>query len=96
MYVLVALQLAALALFVVVAMGKAIDGEIATATDFSWSWLSPFSVASFSALATALSLSIFMYLPRRPGTARCRRARRRVGQTALRGSRPCSRWGSSR
>ena len=61
MYVLVALQLAALALFVVVAMGKAIGGDIPTATDFSISWLNPFSVASFSALATALSLSIFMY-----------------------------------
>jgi hypothetical protein len=32
-----------------------------TATDFSISWLNPFSVQSFSALATALSLSIFMY-----------------------------------
>ena len=35
MYVLVALQLAALALFVVVAMGKAIGGDVPTATDFS-------------------------------------------------------------
>ena len=29
--------------------------------DFSASWLNPFSVATFSALVTALSLSIFMY-----------------------------------
>ena len=61
MYVLVALQMAALALFVVFAVGKATGGDVATATDFSWTWLNPFSVASFSALATALSLSIFMY-----------------------------------
>ena len=61
MYVLVAVQLAALALFGWSAMGKAIGGDIPTATDFEWAWLNPFSVASFSALATALSLSIFMY-----------------------------------
>ena len=59
-YVLVVLQLAALALFTVVAIGKALDGDVPTATDFSWSWLSPFSVESFSAPATALSLSIFI------------------------------------
>jgi amino acid transporter len=61
MYVLVAVQLVALALFVVVAMGKALNGDVSTAVDFEWSWLSPFSVTSFSALAAALSLSIFMY-----------------------------------
>ena len=61
MYVLVTVQLAALALFAVVAVGKALDGDVVTATDFEWAWLSPFSVESFSALAAALSLSIFMY-----------------------------------
>jgi amino acid transporter len=61
MYVLVALQMAALGLFAVVAIGKAVGGDVPTATDFSISWLNPFSVESFSALAAALSLSIFMY-----------------------------------
>jgi amino acid transporter len=61
MYVLVAVQMAALALFAVVAIGKAVGGDVGTATDFEWAWLNPFSVESFSALAAALSLSIFMY-----------------------------------
>jgi amino acid transporter len=61
MYVLVAVQLVALSLFVVLAIGKALGGDVATAVDFELSWLSPFSVESFTALATALSLSIFMY-----------------------------------
>jgi len=61
MYVLVAIQMVALVLFLVVAMVKALNGDASTAIDFKWSWLSPLSVASFSALATALSLSIFMY-----------------------------------
>jgi amino acid transporter len=61
MYVLVTVQMVALALLVAFALGKAIGGDAATSIDFELSWLSPFSVASFSALATALSLSIFMY-----------------------------------
>jgi amino acid transporter len=61
MYVLVTVQLVALALFVAFAIGKALGGDQATSIDFEWSWLSPFSVATFSALATGLSLSIFMY-----------------------------------
>jgi amino acid transporter len=61
MYVLVAVQLVALALFVVLAISKALNGDVDTAVDFEWAWLNPFSIASFSALATALSLSIFMY-----------------------------------
>ena len=61
MYVLVTVQMAALALFAVVAIGKAVNGEVPTATDFELAWLNPFSVETFSALAAALSLSIFMY-----------------------------------
>jgi amino acid transporter len=57
----VAVQLIALALFVVFAMSKALGGDLDTAVDFELSWLSPLSVESFTALATALSLSIFMY-----------------------------------
>jgi amino acid transporter len=59
MYVLVTVQLVALALFVVFALGK--SGDAATSISFEASWLNPFSVATFSALVTALSLSIFMY-----------------------------------
>ncbi len=59
MYVLVTVQLVALVLFVVFALGKA--GDAASSIDFSASWLNPFSVETFSALVTALSLSIFMY-----------------------------------
>ena len=61
MYVLVTVQMVAIALFVIFAMVKALNGDATTAIDFEWSWLSPFSVATFSALATGLSLSIFMY-----------------------------------
>jgi amino acid transporter len=61
MYVLVGIQMVALALFAIFAFAKAIGGDVSTSIDFSWSWLSPFSVTSFSILATALSLSIFMY-----------------------------------
>ena len=61
MYVLVALQLAVLALFVVVAMGKAIGGDFPTATDFSMVLAEPVQRRVLLRLATALSLSIFMY-----------------------------------
>ena len=60
-YLLVAIQMVALALFVGFALVKATNGEVSTAIDFQWSWLSPLSIESFSVLATALSLSIFMY-----------------------------------
>ena len=61
MYVLVGIQMVALALFAIFAFAKPIGGDVSTSIDFEWSWLSPFSVTSFSVLATALSLSIFMY-----------------------------------
>ena len=61
MFVLVGIQMLALSLFTVVAIVKALNGDASTAIDFELSWLSPFSVTSFSVLATALSLSIFMY-----------------------------------
>jgi hypothetical protein len=34
---------------------------VPTATAFEWSWLSPFSVSSFAALAAGLALSLFIY-----------------------------------
>ena len=61
MYVLVTVQMIALVLFVGFALVKALNGDATTSIDFEWSWLSPFSVATFSALAAGLSLSIFMY-----------------------------------
>ncbi|MFE0103349.1 APC family permease [Streptomyces sp. NPDC059009] len=68
-YALVGLQLAVLAVFVVMAVQKAGDGGLAggglgdgvSAPDFSWSWLNPFAVQSFGAFTAGLSLSIFMF-----------------------------------
>jgi len=62
-YSLVTLQMAVLALFVVMAFGKAGEGAAPSATvpDFSWDWLDPFSVTSFTAFTAGLSLSVFIY-----------------------------------
>ena len=60
-YVLLTIQMVALVLFIVLALTKATNGDSPTAIDFEMSWLNPLSVESFSVLATALSLSIFMY-----------------------------------
>ena len=60
-YVLVALQVAVLALFVVMAIGKAVGGDVPTSVSFSMDWLNPFGIESFGALTAGLSLSIFMY-----------------------------------
>ncbi|GAA3372581.1 APC family permease [Streptomyces sannanensis] len=60
-YALVGLQLAVLAIFVVMALQKADSGAFTTGVDFSWSWLNPFAVESFATFTAGLSLSIFMY-----------------------------------
>ncbi|WP_406291230.1 APC family permease [Embleya sp. NBC_00896] len=60
-YVLVAFQLAVLALFIVLAIGKATAGDVPTSISFSLDWFNPFSIGSFAALTAGLSLSIFMY-----------------------------------
>ncbi|MEU1122780.1 APC family permease [Streptomyces sp. NPDC005899] len=61
-YTLVGLQLAVLAVFVLMAIRKAGTGDFAgTSVDFSWSWLNPFAVQSFAAFTAGLSLSIFMF-----------------------------------
>ncbi|GES33896.1 APC family permease [Streptomyces angustmyceticus] len=60
-YTLVGLQLAVLAVFVVLAVIKARSGDFAGSVDFSWTWLDPFAVRSFSAFTAGLSLSIFMF-----------------------------------
>ncbi|MGW1840689.1 APC family permease [Streptomyces sp. NPDC002067] len=60
-YTLVGLQLAVLAVFVVMAVVKARSGDFAGSLHFSWTWLDPFAVRSFSAFTAGLSLSIFMF-----------------------------------
>ncbi|MBZ6476843.1 APC family permease [Streptomyces griseocarneus] len=60
-YALVGLQLAVLAVFVAMAIAKARSGDLPGSIDFSWTWLNPFGVESFSAFTAGLSLSIFMY-----------------------------------
>ncbi|MFG2559938.1 APC family permease [Streptomyces sp. NPDC048496] len=60
-YALVGLQLAVLAIFVVMAIQKAGSIDFPTGADFSLSWLNPFAVDSFATFTAGLSLSIFMY-----------------------------------
>ncbi|MEU8139241.1 APC family permease [Streptodolium elevatio] len=60
-YILVALQLAVLALFIVMAITKAQQGDFDTSLSFSFEWLNPFGIDNFAALTAGLSLSIFMY-----------------------------------
>ncbi|MCF2525634.1 APC family permease [Yinghuangia soli] len=60
-YFLVFLQLAVLALFIVMAIYKAQDGQFDTSLSFSFEWLNPFGIENFAALTAGLSLSIFMY-----------------------------------
>jgi amino acid transporter len=60
-YALVGLQMAVLALFIVMAFTKAISGASDLAIDFSWSWLNPFAAGSFAAFTAGISLSIFIY-----------------------------------
>ncbi|WP_431042684.1 APC family permease [Streptomyces sp. P1-3] len=60
-YALVGLQLAVLAVFAVLAVAKARSGDFAGSIDFSWTWLDPFAIESFSAFTAGLSLSIFMF-----------------------------------
>ncbi|NUU22903.1 MAG: APC family permease [Streptomycetaceae bacterium] len=60
-YFLVVLQLAVLAVFIVMAITKAQAGDFDTALSFSFSWLNPFGLENFASLTAGLSLSIFMY-----------------------------------
>ncbi|TGA86234.1 APC family permease [Streptomyces sp. MZ04] len=60
-YALVGLQLAVLAIFVVMAFQKSGSAEFPMSADFSWSWLNPFAVKSFSSFTAGLSLAIFIY-----------------------------------
>ncbi|MGA5565081.1 APC family permease [Streptomyces platensis] len=60
-YTLVGLQLGVLAVFVALAVIKARSGDFAGSLDFSWTWLDPFAVQSFSSFTAGLSLSIFMF-----------------------------------
>ncbi|MFE6158637.1 APC family permease [Streptomyces sp. NPDC056486] len=60
-YALVGLQLVVLAVFVVMAFQKAGSAQFPLSQDFSWSWLNPFAVKSFSSFTAGLSLAIFIY-----------------------------------
>ncbi|QGV80089.1 APC family permease [Streptomyces ficellus] len=60
-YALVGLQLVVLAVFVAMAFSKVGSADFPTGADFSWSWLNPFAVESFSAFTAGLSLAIFIY-----------------------------------
>ena len=60
-YALVGVQMAVLALFVIMAFAKAIGGASDVAISFSLSWLNPFAAGSFAAFTAGLSLSIFIY-----------------------------------
>ncbi len=57
--VLVGLQLVVLALFIVMAIST--SGEAEGSLNFSWSWLDPFGVESFTAFTAGVTLSIFIY-----------------------------------
>lgn len=60
-YILVGLQMAVLALFVILAFGRAGGGASEFAIGFSWGWFNPLAVESFAAFAAGLSLSIFIF-----------------------------------
>ncbi|MFH8370649.1 APC family permease [Streptomyces sp. NPDC018031] len=60
-YVLVAMQLAVLALFTVLALVKAGDAGSEFAVRSSWSWLDPGRTRSFAAFTAGISLSLFIY-----------------------------------
>ena len=82
----------ALALFAVAAFAKALGGDVPTATDFEWSWLSLFSIESFSALAAALSLSIFIYWGWTPPSRPTRRRATAIARRGWRRSAPSPSW----
>ncbi|PRH79524.1 amino acid transporter [Streptomyces solincola] len=60
-YALVGLQLVVLAVFVAMAFAKVGSADFPTGADFSWTWLDPFAVKSFSSFSAGLSLAIFIY-----------------------------------
>ncbi|WP_115685620.1 APC family permease [Corynebacterium senegalense] len=60
-YVLVALQIAAVVVFDVVALRRAYSGEGFDFTPFSLSWFNPLDIGGFSMVAAGISLSIFMF-----------------------------------
>ncbi|MDK6259622.1 APC family permease [Corynebacterium frankenforstense] len=60
-YVLVALQLAALLVFDVVALRQAYNGGGFNFTAFELEWFNPLEIGSFTMIAAGISLSIFMF-----------------------------------
>lgn len=59
--VLVWVQYAALAAFVVMTIVKLSSGEAENSTPFSWDWFNPFAIADFSAFTQAILLAMFVY-----------------------------------
>lgn len=60
-YVLVGFQIVVLLIFSGMALWKANNGQAFDATPFSWEWLNPFGVESFSAFSAGIALSVFIY-----------------------------------
>ena len=61
-FVLLAIEIVALAVFALVALIKVYSGNAAAeAVRPAWSWLNPFDVPSFSALSTGVLLAVFIY-----------------------------------
>ncbi len=60
-YVLVSFQVAVLILFGAMAIYRFTQGEAYDASAFSWEWLNPTAVESFSLFAAGVSLSIFIF-----------------------------------
>lgn len=59
--VLVWIQYAALAVFVIFAIAKFGAGEAENATPFSWDWFNPFAFTDFGAFTHAVLLALFVY-----------------------------------
>ncbi|MCS4276372.1 amino acid transporter [Mycetocola sp. BIGb0189] len=60
-YVLVGFQILVLAVFIVVALVRAYDGDAVDFTPIQLEWFNPFGVGSMSAFAAGLSLSLFIF-----------------------------------
>jgi amino acid transporter len=58
---LLAAEIAALALFAILALVKVYTDPLPRSVDPSWDWLNPFAIESFSALTAGLLVAIFIY-----------------------------------
>ena len=60
-YFLLALEIAALGIFSVVALGRVWFGDVQGSLDPSLSWLNPFEIGSTTALASGVLVAVFIY-----------------------------------